>query len=92
MGLPTDSILEQVRRSYSGQGGPLTPIRFSTSGDAEIDPTTERANDEGRRRCRGHRLWADAVSRWMERIERPPTHAHTSTSHQDDNCSIPILS
>ncbi len=45
VGLPTDSILDQVRRTYSGQGGPLTPIRFSTSGDAEIDPLTERAND-----------------------------------------------
>lgn len=45
VGLPTDSILEQVRRSYSGQGGPLTPITFSTSGDAEVDPITERAND-----------------------------------------------
>ncbi|MBT8414416.1 MAG: peptidoglycan DD-metalloendopeptidase family protein, partial [Boseongicola sp.] len=45
VGLPTDSILEQVRRNYSGQGGPLTPIRFTTSGDTEIDPTTLRAND-----------------------------------------------
>lgn len=44
VGLPTDSILEQVRRSYSGQGGPLTPITFSTSGDAVIDPMAERAN------------------------------------------------
>jgi murein DD-endopeptidase MepM/ murein hydrolase activator NlpD len=45
VGLPTDSILEQVRRSYSGQGGPLTPITFSTSGDLEIDEVTARAND-----------------------------------------------
>ena len=45
VGLPTDSILEQVRRSYSGQGGPLTPLRFTTSGETEIDPFTERAND-----------------------------------------------
>ncbi len=45
VGLPTDSILEQVRRSYSGRGGPLTPIVFSTSGDAEPDPLTTRAND-----------------------------------------------
>ncbi len=45
VGLPTDSILEQVRRNYSGQGGPLTPIRFSTSGDTEVDPLTDRAND-----------------------------------------------
>jgi murein DD-endopeptidase MepM/ murein hydrolase activator NlpD len=34
-----------VRRSYSGQGGPLTPITFSTSGDLEIDEVTARAND-----------------------------------------------
>lgn len=45
VGLPTDSILEQVRRSYSGQGGPLTPIMFSTSGDAAVDPMTSRANE-----------------------------------------------
>ena len=45
VGLPTDSILEQVRRSYSGQGGPLTPIIFSTSGDAPEDPLAIRAND-----------------------------------------------
>ena len=45
VGLPTDSIIEQVRRSYSGQGGPMTPIVFSTSGDSEPDPLTTRAND-----------------------------------------------
>jgi murein DD-endopeptidase MepM/ murein hydrolase activator NlpD len=33
-GLPTDRIIEQVRRGYSGQGGPLTPISFGTSGSA----------------------------------------------------------
>ena len=32
-GLPTDRIIEEVRRGYSGQGGPLTPLSFSTSGD-----------------------------------------------------------
>lgn len=45
VGLPTDSILDQVRRSYSGQGGPLTPIIFSTSGDSEPDHLTKRANE-----------------------------------------------
>lgn len=45
VGLPTDSILEQVRRSYSGTGGPLTPITFSTSGNPEPDPLTDRANE-----------------------------------------------
>ncbi|MFC3614939.1 DUF5930 domain-containing protein [Lutimaribacter marinistellae] len=32
-GMPTDSIIEQVRRGYSGQGGPLTPLSFSTRGE-----------------------------------------------------------
>ena len=42
-GMPTDRIIEQVRRGYSGQGGPLTPLSFSTSGD---EPTEDevRAN------------------------------------------------
>lgn len=43
-GLNTDTIINQVRRGYSGQGGPLTPLSFSTSGDAGIAPDTERAN------------------------------------------------
>jgi murein DD-endopeptidase MepM/ murein hydrolase activator NlpD len=32
-GLPTDRIIEEIRRGYSGQGGPLTPISFSTRGN-----------------------------------------------------------
>ena len=42
-GMPTDRIIEQVRRGYSGQGGPLTPLSFSTSGSAP-SPDAERAN------------------------------------------------
>jgi murein DD-endopeptidase MepM/ murein hydrolase activator NlpD len=30
--LPADRILDEVRRGYSGQGGPLTPIVLSTKG------------------------------------------------------------
>jgi murein DD-endopeptidase MepM/ murein hydrolase activator NlpD len=41
--LPADSILETVRRGYSGQGGPLTPLTFSTKGQAP-DADTLRAN------------------------------------------------
>ncbi|WP_405117478.1 DUF5930 domain-containing protein [Phaeobacter sp. BS23] len=43
-GMPTDRILEQVRRGYSGQGGPLSPLALSTRGE---EPTREelRAND-----------------------------------------------
>ncbi len=44
-GMPTDSILEQVRRGYSGQGGPLLPATKSTSGGSTVDDsTTRRAN------------------------------------------------
>ncbi|SEF43971.1 M23 family metallopeptidase [Jhaorihella thermophila] len=42
-GMPPEQILEQVRRGYSGMGGPLTPITFSTRGE---EPTADelRAN------------------------------------------------
>lgn len=43
-GLPTDRIIEQVRRGYSGQGGPLTPLSFSTMGEEELSPEEARAN------------------------------------------------
>lgn len=37
-GLPSDAIIEQLRRTYSGQGGPLTPLMMSTRGE---EPTYE---------------------------------------------------
>jgi murein DD-endopeptidase MepM/ murein hydrolase activator NlpD len=42
-GLNTDSLLQTVRRGYSGQGGPLMPLSFSTRGD-EASLDAERAN------------------------------------------------
>ncbi|WP_170865078.1 M23 family metallopeptidase [Roseovarius marisflavi] len=42
-GLNTDSLINTVRRGYSGQGGPLTPLSFSTRGEAP-SPDAERAN------------------------------------------------
>lgn len=42
-GLPTERILDTVRRGYSGTGGPLTPIVFSTKGMAP-DADSLRAN------------------------------------------------
>ncbi|MGR3635390.1 MAG: DUF5930 domain-containing protein [Shimia sp.] len=42
-GLSTDSLMEEVRRGYSGQGGPLTPLSFSTKG-GELTAETLRAN------------------------------------------------
>lgn len=42
-GLSTKSLLDQVRRGYSGQGGPLMPLSFSTMGE-EPGEDTLRAN------------------------------------------------
>ena len=42
-GLTTEDVLATVRRGYSGQGGPLSPLTLSTSG-AVPDPNTLRAN------------------------------------------------
>ncbi|MEL7115521.1 MAG: M23 family metallopeptidase [Pseudomonadota bacterium] len=42
-GLSSDSILSAIRRGYSGQGGPLTPLRFSTKGE-EPSEEENRAN------------------------------------------------
>ena len=43
-GMDPDSIIDEVRRGYSGQGGPLTPLSFSTRGE-ELGPDASRAND-----------------------------------------------
>lgn len=42
-GMPTDRIIEEVRQGYSGMGGPLTPLSFSTRGE-ELTPDQIRAN------------------------------------------------
>jgi len=42
-GMPTEQLLDTVRRGYSGQGGPLTPLRFSTRNE-EPDADSLRAN------------------------------------------------
>ena len=43
VGMPTDRIIDEVRRGYSGMGGPLTPLFFSTR-SAELTPDQIRAN------------------------------------------------
>lgn len=42
-GLDPDQLIEEVRRGYTGQGGPLTPIQFSTMSQG-ADDGTARAN------------------------------------------------
>ena len=42
-GMDPDRILDQIRSSYSGVGGPLTPLGLSTKGDPILGPEAERA-------------------------------------------------
>ncbi len=42
-GMNPDTLINQVRQGYSGTGGPLTPIQFSTRG-GEPSPDALRAN------------------------------------------------
>ncbi|WP_460273272.1 DUF5930 domain-containing protein [Celeribacter sp. ULVN23_4] len=42
-GMDPDRLIETVKQGYSGQGGPLTPITFSTKGGI-MDPDSMRAN------------------------------------------------
>lgn len=42
-GMAPERILNQVRSGYSGQGGPLTPLSFSSRGE-ELSPDFLRAN------------------------------------------------
>ncbi len=42
-GMNTDDLLNTVKRGYSGQGGPLMPLSFSTRGE-EPSPDALRAN------------------------------------------------
>ncbi|MDO5632601.1 MAG: DUF5930 domain-containing protein [Paracoccus sp. (in: a-proteobacteria)] len=43
-GMDPEEVLRLVRRGYSGQGGPLTPISYSSSGNAAISEGETRAN------------------------------------------------
>jgi murein DD-endopeptidase MepM/ murein hydrolase activator NlpD len=43
-GLSTEDLVQQMRASYDGQGGPLMPITMSSRGE-EPDPATIRANE-----------------------------------------------
>ncbi len=43
-GMDPDNLLKQVRKGYSGVGGPLTPIQFSTMGGHAGHADADRAN------------------------------------------------
>lgn len=43
VGIPADKIISDVRRGYTGAGGPFNPVTASSKG-APVDPVTERFN------------------------------------------------
>lgn len=45
VGMNPDTVLRTVRKGYSGQGGPLTPISYSSHGNAAISQTEAKANE-----------------------------------------------
>jgi murein DD-endopeptidase MepM/ murein hydrolase activator NlpD len=43
VGMNPDDVLDTIRRGYSGQGGPLTPMSYSTRGDAALSQGETKA-------------------------------------------------
>lgn len=43
VGMNPDEVLSTIRRGYSGQGGPLTPMSYSTRGDAALSQGETKA-------------------------------------------------
>lgn len=44
VGMNPEDVLETIREGYSGQGGPLTPMGYSTRGDAALTNSETKAN------------------------------------------------
>lgn len=62
VGLSPDRVLAEVRRGYSGEGGPLTPISFSTK-SSQLSAEEQRANDilKGLNRLNMYRIGAEKI-------------------------------
>lgn len=63
LGIPADKIIADVRKGYTGAGGPLNPIAKSTRGTGADDPLTDRFNEliEDLDRIDGYRRAIDSV-------------------------------
>ncbi|RDW14654.1 M23 family metallopeptidase [Paracoccus thiocyanatus] len=64
VGMNPDEILRTVRRGYAGQGGPLNPISYSSSGNAEITQGEAKANEI--------LITLDQVNRYRIAVEKMP--------------------
>lgn len=62
-GMNPETILTQVRRGYSGNGGPLTPLAFSSKGNAALTAEEARAGKilEALDRMNMYRIAADQL-------------------------------
>lgn len=45
VGMNPEQVLSTIRRGYSGEGGPLNPISYSSSGNADITQGEAKANE-----------------------------------------------
>lgn len=45
LGLDTNQLMQEIDKGYSGTGGPLTPVAYSSSGNADIKNTSNRAQE-----------------------------------------------
>ncbi len=45
VGMNPDDVLKTIRRGYAGEGGPLNPVSYSSSGDAEISQGEAKAKE-----------------------------------------------
>ncbi|MFB2530982.1 DUF5930 domain-containing protein [Paracoccus sp. p4-l81] len=63
VGMNPDDLLRTIRRGYSGQGGPLTPLSHSSKGNADITTSESRANAiiEQLDRMNSYRIAVDTV-------------------------------
>ncbi|KGJ04105.1 peptidase M23 [Paracoccus halophilus] len=64
VGMNPDEILRTVRRGYSGQGGPLNPVGYSSSGNAAIT--------QGEAKAREIMITLDQVNTYRIAIEKMP--------------------
>lgn len=64
VGMNPDDILRTVRSGYSGQGGPLNPVSYSSSGNAEIS--------QGEARAKEIMITLDQVNTYRIAVEKMP--------------------
>ncbi len=73
VGYEPERVIESIRRGYSGQGGPLTPISFSTS---------NRTPDESSARANAILREMDRVNLYRIAVQKIPFHMPVSGTYR----------